>query len=521
MKRFLQVWIIMLLIVLFSLSTKVQAVGPNVEKYPIVKLHETGERLETQPFYLVEEDSEKIERISQATSDWLTGNKWGEIRTITDPYKEWSIHFNQSVNVTEENTYRVKILDESGEEILPIVSLNKDRIKIKPGTQYEPGVLYTLLIQSELDNHRGIQLGKNVYLQFIYNPSPAPSKPEITEVTDLYSAIYNGLKNLDDTIDVSDYSKDSKKVFAMLEKVLYAHPDIFYFSYAGSSFYSNGHLEVKYTHSKPVIQQMSSALKSKTEEILARSIRPGMTEYEKVKALHNDLVLHTAYDYENFKMNRIPAESYTIYGTLIKNTAVCQGYALTMIHLLNQIGIESIYVRGTPAMNHAWNKVKIDGEWYNLDATWDDPVPDRKGKIGYGYFLVTDQQLAKTHSWKNTDLPTARNPKYEHMSRIWTFEEADGWIYYANNRDDIRLYKMRPDGTGNQKLSNNRANELTVYESWIFFSNYSNGGYLFKMRIDGSSSVKITDFLTSELHREGNILYFKDQKSGQRYRMEL
>ncbi|WP_167693430.1 DUF5050 domain-containing protein [Sporosarcina ureae] len=172
-------------------------------------------------------------------------------------------------------------------------------------------------------------------------------------------------------------------------------------------------------------------------------------------------------------------------------------------------------------MNHGWNKVKIDNVWYNLDSTWDDPVPDRKGKVGYGYFLVSDKQLAKTHSWNNTGLPKATDTRYEYMSKIHASDSENGWIYYANKNDDIKLYKMKSDGSADQRLANIRANELVVYNNWIYFSNYSNGGYLYKMRTDGSSLTEITKFLTSDISIENKTLYFTDTKAKQRYRMDI
>ncbi|MEI0738920.1 hypothetical protein VQ056_23700 [Paenibacillus sp. JTLBN-2024] len=48
---------------------------------------------------------------------------------------------------------------------------------------------------------------------------------------------------------------------------------------------------------------------------------------------------------------------------------------------------------------HAWNLVLLDGKWYHLDTTWDDPAPDRKGEIGFGYYLRTDAQMKKDHAW--------------------------------------------------------------------------------------------------------------------------
>ena len=172
-------------------------------------------------------------------------------------------------------------------------------------------------------------------------------------------------------------------------------------------------------------------------------------------------------------------------------------------------------------MNHGWNKVKVDGNWYNLDVTWDDPVPDKKGHISYGYFLVSDSQLAKTHSWNDAGLPKATDTRYQFISNMWASDTENEWTYYANKKDDIKLYKIKVDGTGDQKLADIRANELVVHNGWIYFSNYSHGGYLFKMRTDGSSLTQITDFLTSEISKQNDTLYFSDSKANKSYRLDI
>ena len=47
---------------------------------------------------------------------------------------------------------------------------------------------------------------------------------------------------------------------------------------------------------------------------------------------------------------------------------------------------------------HMWNKVQLDGEWYNVDCTWDDPMGVEPGSVRYDYFLVSDKDISATHS---------------------------------------------------------------------------------------------------------------------------
>ncbi|MDF2558398.1 MAG: copper amine oxidase-like protein [Bacillales bacterium] len=166
---------------------------------------------------------------------------------------------------------------------------------------------------------------------------------------------------------------------------------------------------------------------SKALTIIGQVIKPNMTDYQKEKALHDYIVLNTKYDYENLLNNSIPDHSYRAYGVLINGVAVCQGYAEAIYLLLNMVGIECQMVYGTAdngsgkgPINHAWNAVKIDGNYYMLDSTWDDPAPDKAGRVQYDYFNVTSSQLAKDHTWEEASAPvcTATAANYYVVNRL-------------------------------------------------------------------------------------------------------
>lgn len=125
------------------------------------------------------------------------------------------------------------------------------------------------------------------------------------------------------------------------------------------------------------------------------------TDYEKEVFFHDYLVLNIEYNSEDSSNS-----GQTPYGTLILQKCVCAGYASTFQLLLNMSGIDAMYVTGTGNGGaHAWNKVELDGEWFNVDVTCDDPLPDRPGKVRYRYLNVTDEYLEQDHSWKNEGLP--------------------------------------------------------------------------------------------------------------------
>jgi transglutaminase/protease-like cytokinesis protein 3 len=92
------------------------------------------------------------------------------------------------------------------------------------------------------------------------------------------------------------------------------------------------------------------------------------------KAVHDYLVLNTEYD---LTLSDLAAD---VEGVLLYGKGICSGYAHTYKLLMQLIGVDCIVVGGTGTNqsggteSHAWNMVKLDGNWYQVDVTWDDPV---------------------------------------------------------------------------------------------------------------------------------------------------
>jgi len=130
--------------------------------------------------------------------------------------------------------------------------------------------------------------------------------------------------------------------------------------------------------------------------IIAETGAAAKSRVEAVKALHDYLVLHLRYDL-NYQ-----SISHTPEGVMKNKTAVCDGYTRTMNLLLRFVGIDSLYLSGTGNGGaHSWNLVKMEDGWYHLDVTWDDPIPDVPGRVGYHYFLKNDADMAKDHQWQS------------------------------------------------------------------------------------------------------------------------
>lgn len=127
------------------------------------------------------------------------------------------------------------------------------------------------------------------------------------------------------------------------------------------------------------------------------------TDYNKIKCLHDWIIDYMAYDSSS-------VHKANIYGALAEKKGVCEAYARIFKYILDDMGIENILVTGKGTNSsgvtedHMWNYVKLNGIWYALDVTWDDPVVIGGGTVSdevkHKYFLVGSRELFKNHTEK-------------------------------------------------------------------------------------------------------------------------
>lgn len=197
--------------------------------------------------------------------------------------------------------------------------------------------------------------------------------------------------------------------------------------------------------------KQSLTLMKKVREIINGSIHKGMNDYEKEKALHDYIINHAEYDYDNFLQGTIPASSYTAYGVLVLGRGVCQGYAEAMHLLCHTAGLKSMVVQGKSIFEgkwykHAWNIVQLGGQYYQLDVCWDDVIaPSGKGALSYSYFNLNDQDMGLDHSWNKQKFPPCTATQYN---------------YYTYNRQQVQNYQGFKTYVDNALAS--QAVEITV-----------------------------------------------------------
>jgi transglutaminase-like putative cysteine protease len=129
--------------------------------------------------------------------------------------------------------------------------------------------------------------------------------------------------------------------------------------------------------------------------VIQSLITEGMTDVEKIEAVHDYLVKTIAYDESVLELDLskyIDHPSFTAYGALNLKIAVCSGYARAFLQIMRLLDIRAGIV-SAQSIQHAWNIVYVDGEWLYLDATWNDPIPDVPGRVLRTYFLQSRRRF--------------------------------------------------------------------------------------------------------------------------------
>ena len=198
-------------------------------------------------------------------------------------------------------------------------------------------------------------------------------------------------------VDVRRFNIPVSDVLTVFSEALNSHPELYYvynsFSYGYSS--STGCATSYILTYDPAYSNTEQAYEAAILKALA-CVKDGMTDLQKALVLHDYLAEHIDYDYSLSRFNS--------YDALVTGSCVCQGYALAYFELLRHCGIGCEVVT-SDTMQHAWNAVMLDNDWYHTDITWDDQSNSAKqgvpGKAMHTHFLASDQRMGETLNHNN------------------------------------------------------------------------------------------------------------------------
>ncbi len=151
--------------------------------------------------------------------------------------------------------------------------------------------------------------------------------------------------------------------------------------------------KIEITLEKAYTNNEITLVSEKMDEIVSHIITDDMTDTEKIKTFHDYIINNTKYDQEYITNNLsdLTNNSHRATGALLYNKALCGGYAHSMSLFLNMLNLPNYRVSSE---NHIWNLVYLDGKWYHVDLTWDDPMTTNdRDLLLDNYLLINNKKL--------------------------------------------------------------------------------------------------------------------------------
>ena len=308
-----------------------------------------------------------------------------------------------------------------------------------PRIEYIPDTKVTIDAILDEDIFSGIEASEpaSTNTSTTISTKPKQSRHLYNQLDDTAKAIYVKLYQNKENLKTGTYKVEFQDAFqnllskengdeelkkqyqSAIEALVYENPDIFYLDVTKmyiniekitkitgtryNVFIDNGS-DISYYaegfYSKADIEEYEDKIEQIRDKIIVNL--QGKSDYDKIKIVHDYLIDTIEYEQDLSQYN-----VYDIYGALVNKKCVCEGYAKAFQYIMNELGIENTIVIGTgtnskgQTENHAWNYVQLEGKWYAVDVTWDDPIIKGGGTLTkrnrYEYFLRGSKTMNKNH----------------------------------------------------------------------------------------------------------------------------
>ncbi len=251
--------------------------------------------------------------------------------------------------------------------------------------------------------------------------------------------------------------------------------------------------------------KMVKELRSEANKVVGK-LKDSWSDYQKIKYLHDWLVKNCTPNEINYSEKDEDGNATewagqwgkslwpnTAYGAIVDGQSTCLGYAKGMFYLLSKAGYDVTFAEGVGVSAlHIWVKVKVDGKWYNIDPTWDDPCGAAQNAdpnyVGYAFLMVTDKYMKESrsavHEIKFFDDPKCTSTKYDwyiiNDCYVTSFDEveailkakakeaakSDGKIEYVTIKmEDADLFKKVDEAWTGAKFKSLLENYTASYET--------------------------------------------------------
>ena len=245
---------------------------------------------------------------------------------------------------------------------------------------------------------------------------------------------------------------------------------------------------------------------NKAKETLREIIKEGMTDYDKALSIFDWICVNTNYD--NANLSKIFSSDKTAYytrfcayyleGVFIQKIAVCDGYSKAYSLLCNMEGLECIRITGNAGGGlHAWNKVKINGNYYVCDITWTEQQvgSSKEEYMFHKYFLVSDEFISNSHyAWSK------RKKYFNYSTALKNYDYYSNTEFeYTNSNGDVKTIDLVVNS--DEELKDLLYFFITAdYKSSEVMFTYD---YVTKLAKAGNHSIKLPSGIQDAMLMEG------------------
>ena len=271
------------------------------------------------------------------------------------------------------------------------------------GVFFRKDIIYKYYEYSVNKNYSSTNIKVNDYylednFEYVNNYTDTGIKNKKDLIDFVYFAINSGSDYLERYIDkdYTSYSSDNnsltsndgeefKDVISVLNN--FVHP---YNSSNNIKLTYGGDYKIGINVNKAYTDKEIEEINKVVDKVINEKITNSTPTREKIKIIHDYIIDNAEYDKLKYNdRNDTTYKSNTAYGVLIQGYGTCNGYADAMAIFLDKLNIINYKISND---EHIWNLVYLDGKWYHLDLTWDDPISETNINRDT-YFLITTKTL--------------------------------------------------------------------------------------------------------------------------------
>lgn len=163
-------------------------------------------------------------------------------------------------------------------------------------------------------------------------------------------------------------------------------------------------IDLMYLFQDSQVESAREQLEKSASRIIAKAEATN-SDFDKEVIVHDALMELNSY-------NKSATMNQSAYSALVNGQTVCAGYARAFQYICMEMDIPCYYCTGYAGEKHAWNIIKLEDDYYNVDVTWDDTAPNT-----HDYFNCSDADYAKDHARREMAvyLPPCNGDKYSDL----------------------------------------------------------------------------------------------------------